>query len=260
MTDSVAFDFSNKVVCITGSSGYLGSLLAEKFLASGAVVIGLDRSEPRSQSVLGTKFFHFLKVDLESTSSLNTACAYIFSKFSSIDVLVNNAAFVGTSELEGWGVEFEHQSVETWRRALEVNLTSVFSLCQSIYPLLKEADAASIINIGSIYAHLGPDWSLYDNTDMANPAAYAASKGGIVQLTRWLATTIKPDIRVNCVSPGGIFRNQPEQFVRQFERRTPLGRMASEDDIVGPVLFLASNLSSYMTGQNLIVDGGWSAW
>ena len=178
----------------------------------------------------------------------------------SLNVLINNAAFVGTSELKGWGTTFEKQTVETWQRALEVNLTAPFHLCQSLAPLLRNSVGANIINIGSIYGELGPDWSLYDGTSMANPAAYSASKGGLIQLTRWLATTLAPNIRVNAISPGGIFRNQPEVFVKRYEGRTPLARMATENDFRGAVAYLASDMSSYVTGKNMMVDGGWGEW
>jgi NAD(P)-dependent dehydrogenase (short-subunit alcohol dehydrogenase family) len=127
-------------------------------------------------------------------------------------------------------------------------------------PLLKSSDNGCIVNIGSIYGTYGPDWSLYEGTKMSNPAAYAASKGGLIQLTHWLATTVSPEIRVNAISPGGIFRNQPGEFVKRYESRTPLGRMANEEDFRGAIAYLASDLSKYVTGVNLAVDGGWGAW
>ena len=143
---------------------------------------------------------------------------------------------------------------------MEVNLTAVFDLCQGLIPLLKNAEGASIINIASIYGEYGPDWSLYKGTNMTNPAAYGASKGGLIQFTRWLSTTIAPHVRVNAVSPGGIFRSQPDKFVSRYEARTPMARMAIEDDFRGVVAYLSSDLSKYMTGQNLTVDGGWGVW
>ena len=141
-----------------------------------------------------------------------------------------------------------------------MNLTAVFSLCQGLAPMLRVSDGASIINIASIYGELGPDWSLYEGTNMSNPAAYGASKGGLLQFTRWLSTTIAPHVRVNAISPGGIFRNQPEKFVSRYETKTPLARMATEDDFRGVVAYLSSDLSKYMTGQSLSVDGGWGVW
>jgi NAD(P)-dependent dehydrogenase (short-subunit alcohol dehydrogenase family) len=143
---------------------------------------------------------------------------------------------------------------------MEVNLTAVFDLSKGLSTLLKESKSGSIVNIASIYGMYGPDWSLYQGTSMSNPAAYAASKGGLIQLTRWLATTVSPEVRVNAVSPGGIFRGQPEEFVKRYEARTPLGRMASEEDFRGAIAYLTSDLSRFVTGQVLNVDGGWGVW
>jgi NAD(P)-dependent dehydrogenase (short-subunit alcohol dehydrogenase family) len=165
---------------------------------------------------------------------------------------------VGESNLHGWVTNFEDQSVETWRRAFEVNLTSVFHITQGLSYKLKRSKSASIINVSSIYGINGPDYSLYEETEMGNPAAYASSKGGLIQLTRWLATTVAPDIRVNSISPGGVRRNQPSKFIERYEYRTPLGRMATEEDFKGIIAYLSSDLSAYVTGQNIVVDGGWT--
>lgn len=258
--NNVHFDFSGKVVLITGCAGHIGSAVCQKFLNAGAVVIGMDINSETKHMKTTVGAFEFLQVDLEDNSDIVKSCAYLAKKYRQLDVVINNAAFVGTSSLSGWGVPFEQQTIETWRRAVDVNLTSVFSICQQTYGMLKNSKSASIINIGSIYANLGPDWNLYEGTSMSNPAAYSASKGGVVQLTRWLATTLKPNIRVNTISPGGIYRGQPESFVKKFVERTPLGRMATEEDIIGTILFLSSDLSAYITGQNINVDGGWSTW
>ena len=139
---------------------------------------------------------------------------------------------------------------------------NIFDLyLDKIIILIKKLNKnGSIINVASIYGVLGPNYSLYEGTDMGNPAAYAVSKGGLIQLTRWLSTTLAPDIRVNTISPGGVFRNQADEFVHRYESRTPLGRMAREEDFIGVTAYLASDLSAYVTGQNLIVDGGWTAW
>ena len=155
---------------------------------------------------------------------------------------------------------FEEQTIDTWRRAIEVNLTATFHLCQAFAPELRLSKGGNIINIASIYGEYGPDMGLYEGTAMGNPAAYAASKGGLLQLTRWLATTMAPQVRVNAISPGGVFRNQPELFVERYISKTPLKRMATEDDFRGTVAYLATGMSSFVTGQTLRVDGGWGVW
>ena len=123
---------------------------------------------------------------------------------------------------------------------------------------LRAGLGGNIINLASIYGELGPDWSIYEGTNIANPAAYSASKGGIIQLTKWLATSYAPYIRANAISPGGIFRDQPKSFVNKYSKRVPLGRMATEEDLKGVIAFLASDAASYVTGQTIRVDGGLS--
>jgi len=200
-----------------------------------------------------------LACDLEDAQARETLASKVGAS-GGLDILVNNAAFVGTSGLSGWAEPFERQSVETWRRALEVNLTASFQLCQLFTPALKTSAGGSIINIASIYGQWGPDYSLYEGTEMASPAAYGASKGGLIQFTRWLATTLAPEVRVNAISPGGVARGQPDSFVSRYEARTPLRRMATEDDFRGAVAYLATDMSAFVTGQVLAVDGGWGVW
>lgn len=250
---------------ITGAAGGLGRIMAETLAELGAELVLLDRPGTpldamagEVQAAWGTDIA-VRYCDLESQSEREALIAGLRLE-DRLDILINNAAFVGTSGLEGWGVPFAEQSIETWRRAFEVNLTAAFHLCQGLAPLLQAAGRGSIINIGSIYGEYGPDWRLYAGTSMSNPAAYGASKGGLLQLTRWLATTMAPQVRVNALSPGGIARGQAPEFVVRYEARTPLGRMATEDDFRGAVAFLASDMSAYMTGQNLSLDGGWGVW
>ncbi|MBL78501.1 MAG: short-chain dehydrogenase [Nitrosomonadaceae bacterium] len=251
---------------ITGATGSLGRVMADSLAELGADIVLVDRqgSNFNSLSVDLTERWG-AKVecqvcDLEQRTERADLIALMNNCDQGLNILINNAAFVGTSDLQGWAVSFEEQTIESWSRAFEVNLTAIFDLCQGLTPLLKPAEGASIINIASIYGLYGPDWSLYEDTNMSNPAAYSASKGGLIQFTRWLATTIAPRIRVNSISPGGIFRNQHKEFVRRYEEKTPLGRMATEEDFRGAIAYLASDLSNYVTGQNLVVDGGWGIW
>lgn len=259
-------DMKGRRVLITGATGGLGRVLVETMAELGADVVLIDRPgsclDEFAKEITNrwSCFAKYYFCDLENEDERHALINDLTKLNQGLSVLINNAAFVGTSGLEGWAVPFEKQTVDTWRRAVELNLTAVFDLTQGFVPQLKKSPGASIINIASIYGEFGPDWRLYEGTSMANPAAYAASKGGLMQLTRWLSTTLAPDIRVNSVSPGGIFRNQPDAFVQKYVSRTPLGRMANEDDFRGVIAYLATDLSMYVTGQNLRVDGGWSAW
>ena len=251
---------------ITGAAGGIGRVIAQTLAELGADILLIDRPGVEYGAFIediernwgvGAQCF---ECDLELQRDRERLVESVRQQNGGLDVLVNNAAFVGTTGLQGWVTSFEHQTVETWRRALEVNLTAAFELSKGFAPLLKQSKGASIINIASIYGSYGPDYSLYADTDMGNPAAYAASKGGLIQLTRWLATTLAPQVRVNAISPGGVFRNQHKKFVKRYEARTPLARMATEDDFRGAIAYLGSDMSLYVTGQNPAVDGGWGAW
>jgi NAD(P)-dependent dehydrogenase (short-subunit alcohol dehydrogenase family) len=251
---------------ITGATGHLGKVIVSTLAEMGSDFVLVDRPGADLSSLatnLKSKWAvesWSIECDLESEADRLRLVSAVKSDGRPLNCLINNAAFVGTSDLKGWAVPFEKQTLDTWRRAVEVNLTAAFHLCRSFVPELRVSEGGNIVNITSIYGEYGPDWRLYRETTMANPAAYGASKGGLAQLTRWLATTLAPEVRVNAIAPGGIFRSQPDAFVRQYEERTPLARMATEDDLRGAIAYLASDMASYCTGQILKVDGGWSAW
>lgn len=265
-TVATLMSLNGRRALITGATGKIGRVIAQTLAELGAdlLLVDLPGSSygPLVQEI--TRDWHVkfetIDCDLELQGDRDRLVQSVRESQKGLDVLVNNAAFVGASGLQGWVTDLEKQSVETWRRALEVNLTAAFDLSKSFAPLLKQSKGGSIINIASIYGEYGPDYSLYEGTEMGNPAAYAASKGGLIQLTRWLATTLAPQVRTNTISPGGVFRNQPEVFVKRYEARTPLGRMANEDDFRGAIAYLASDLSLYVTGHNLAVNGGWGIW
>lgn len=254
---------TGRVAIITGGAGHLGREICDTLAELGAAITVVDRQDAKTCAERVAKTFKAetlaLDVDLSDEVGTRAIAAQVQARFGRCDILVNNAAFVGTSNLIGWAAPFAEQSVATWRQAIEVNLTAAFVLSQAMAPLLS-AQAGSIVNIASIYGNLGPDWRRYEGTALGNPAAYAASKGGLIQLTRWLATTLAPGIRVNVISPGGIERGQPKAFADQYIAQTPMQRMAREEDFKGAVAFLASDASAYMTGQNIMVDGGYSAW
>jgi len=265
-TLSALMDMKDRVAIITGGAGHLGRAAAEATAEMGATVVLLDFHVDRLAETAADLSARFpvpvvpMEVDLEDEAAVRRTADAITARFPAVDALINVAALVGTSPLEGWTKPLMEQSSATWRRALEVNLTAVFVLCQALAPSLRRSRRGSVINVASTYALVGPDPRLYEGTSMYTPAAYAASKGGIVQLTRWLATELAPDVRVNTITPGGIERGQPAVFQERYRQRTPLDRMGAEEDLKGAFAYLASDLSAYVTGQNVVVDGGWTCW
>jgi NAD(P)-dependent dehydrogenase (short-subunit alcohol dehydrogenase family) len=265
-TLSKLMQMGSRRVLVTGATGYLGRVIADTLAETGADLILVDR--PGADFATLEKQLHdtwkvkviSLTCDLEVQEERESMIGIVKADGLGLDCLINNAAFVGASNLEGWVTPFESQTIDIWRRAIEVNLTAAFHLCQALAPELRVSQRGNIINIGSIYGEYAPDFGLYDETTMGNPAAYAASKGGLLQLTRWLSTAMAPHVRVNAISPGGVLRDQPEIFVNRYVAKTPLNRMATEDDFRGAVAFLATDMSSYVTGQTLRVDGGWGVW
>lgn len=248
---------------ITGGLGFLGRAIAEAFVGNGAFVVLVDRAPEPPEAVAAEPWFasaQYVAADLSDMASIDAAVAAIRARHETVSVLINNAAFVGTDARDGWTTEFASQSVDIFQKALTVNLTAPFYLTQQLLPLLVKSTHGSVINVGSIYAMVGPDWKLYEGTESGNPAGYAASKGGLLQLTKWLATSLAPQVRVNAFCPGGIERGQDPLFQSRYNARVPMGRLAKVEDFIGVCLFLASDMSAYVTGQNVAVDGGWTAW
>jgi NAD(P)-dependent dehydrogenase (short-subunit alcohol dehydrogenase family) len=255
-----------RTALVTGANGLLGRVFCETLAELGANLILVDLPESdfetTKSSIIKNREIEVscIPENLEDSSQRENLIRSIIESNIELNLLVNNAAFVGTSNLNGWNVSLENQSLDTWRRSMEVNLTAVFDLCKGLYPIMKGSTGANIVNIASIYGIYGPDWRLYEGTQMGNPAAYAVSKGGIIQLTRWLATTMAPNVRVNAISPGGVKNGQNSSFIKKYESRTPLERMATPQDMKGAIAFLASDLSEYVTGHILEVNGGWGIW
>jgi len=265
MTDG-PFRLDGRTALITGGAGHVGREIADALAERGAAVRLVDLETSRVAAVAGELAdargadVTAVVCNLESESERATLVERVVED-EALDILVHTAALVGTTPLPGWCVPFEQQSLDTWRRAFEVNLTACFDLCSRLAPLLRQSGHGSIVTIGSIYGEFAPDMRLYDGApQMGNPAAYGASKAGLIQLTKYMSTVLAPDVRCNALALGGLSRGQPESFVRAYEARVPLGRMGTEGDIRGPTLFLASDMSAYVTGQTLFVDGGFGVW
>jgi len=263
---SQLMDLTGRKALVSGGAGHLGLAAGEALLEPGAEVAILDLEAAISQTAEGP-----LKrlrecgaivapCDLQDEPATRAAVQDAIRTMGGLDILVHCAALVGAAQIPGWNVPFEQQTAEAWEAAMRVNLTSAFVMVQEAREALAASGHGSVILLSSIYSVVGPDLRLYDGTPMAQPAGYGASKGGLLQLMRYLSTVLAPRVRVNTISPGGVARNQPDAFRRRYEARTPLGRMATEEDVKGAIVYLASDLSAYVTGHNLMVDGGWTAW
>lgn len=252
-----------RTALVAGGAGHAGLAACEALIELGARVAVLDRDAAacrRRAAAFPSGAALAIPCDLSDEAKTRRAVREATRRLGGLDILVHAAAYVGTSKLAGWAEPFGRQSTKAFDAALRVNLTSAFTLIQEAAPALARSGKGSVILFSSIYGLVGPDLGLYAGTKMTNPAGYGASKGGLVSLTRHLATILAPRIRINAISPGGIERGQPKSFRTRYTARTPLARLAVEEDLKGAVAYLASDLSSYVTGHDLVVDGGWTAW
>jgi len=249
-----------RVVLITGGAGHIGRSISKAFLAAGCSVMTADISEPEPAPSSAPDQLQHALVDLSDSKAATSLIDNTIDQFGRLDIVVTSASWMGTDTTPGWNAPFIEQDEELWPEVFQVGVTSIFSLIKQAAPHLIASGNGSVVLLSSIYGFCAPQPAMYMGTGINNIAGYAASKGAVSQLARWLSTTLAPQVRVNTISPGGVFRDQDPLFVERYAERTPLARMATEDDIVGPVLFLASDLSRYVTGHDLIVDGGFSAW
>lgn len=255
------FSVKDKVVVITGGAGLIGKYLTTGYAQAGAKVYILDNNE-ESADELVNRFLEeglsvqFIKGDVTCEKSIDNAINSILFKEERIDTWINSAY----PRTKDWGSKFEDVTFESWRKNVDMQLNSYFICCQKISRVMKNQNKGNIINFASIYGVVGPKFSIYEGTEMTMPVAYSAIKGGIVNLTRYLATYLgRYNIRVNAVCPGGIFDNQNPIFINKYNANTPIGRMGKPEEMVGPVMFLSSEAASYITGHILMVDGGWTA-
>lgn len=236
---------------VVGGAGHIGKAACETLRELEAEVAVLDLKGE------GELFF---PCDLGEEKTTRQTVQAAVRQLQGLDILIHCAAYVGTTKIPGWVVPFEEQTLEAWDQAMRVNLTSAFVLVQEVKEVLTRSGHGTVIFFSSVAGLIGPDNRLYEGTAMQSPAAYNASKGGLLQLTRYFATTLAPHVRVNAISPGGVWRNQPEAFHERYKQRVPLARMATEEDVKGAIAYLAGDLSQYVTGHNLVIDGGYSIW
>lgn len=240
----------NKVIIVTGGSGLIGREIVRDINDKGGIAINADIHVSTDLSA-GT-----IQVDVSDDASIERAVAAIYTHFGRIDGLVNSAY----PRTKDWGSFFEEIKPASWRQNVDMQMNSCFVFCQHVLKYMAQAEKGAIVNIASIYGIVGNDFTLYEEYGGTSPAAYSAIKGGIINFTRYLASYYgKKNVRVNCVSPGGIFDNQHASFVKRYNARVPMGRMGNPEDIAPAVSFLLSDQANYITGQNLAVDGGWTA-
>lgn len=240
----------NKIILVTGGSGLIGAEIIKNIQFNGGFPVNLDVNSKTNKQLSD------INCDITNVKSINNTIDLVIEKFGKIDGLVNNA-YPRTND---WGAHFEDISLNSWRKNIDMQLNSIFILSQKVLEIMKFQKSGSIVNITSIYGSVGPDFTLYENTEMTMPAAYSAIKGGVINFSRYLSSYFgKYNIRVNCVSPGGIFNDQSPLFVKNYENKVPMRRMGLPADIAPSVSFLLSDESSYITGQNLNVDGGWTS-
>lgn len=265
MTHATRLD--GQVALVTGGAGILGRVFCRALVEAGARVAVVDLLEDAAKAAaadIGDSAEGF-GCDVADPASVTAAVAAVMARFGRIDVLVNNAA-TKTADVRAFFEPFETYSLDTWREVMGVNIDGMFLMAQAVGREMLKAGSGRIIQTASIYGLVGPDGRIYEGSDylggpINTPAVYSASKAAVVGLTRWLATHwADKGIRVNCLVPGGVSSGQNGVFDRNYSARTPMGRMARAEEMAPPLLFLASEASSYVTGQVLAVDGGWTAW
>lgn len=262
------FDLTGKVVVVTGGTGLLGSAYCQGMAEHGAQVVMADlaAADPagKAQSVKTPDGLTAWGIDCDVSQEADVIRLFeeVMARFGRVDVVLNNAAATGEHLMRQGAVftSFEESTLAVWESAIRVNLTGVYLVAREGGKAMLKSGGGSLVNVSSTYGVVGPDHRIYDGMKFNSLPSYAAAKAGVHGLTRWLATYWgEKGIRVNTLVPGGVQNNHDPEFVRRYAERTPLRRMARREDMVGMMVFLASDASAYCTGQQYFVEGGWTA-
>lgn len=257
------FDLKSKTIIITGGAGLIGSAFSKACSEQGANVVIVDIDEKKGDNLVkelkketGNESIIFQKCDITNVNDIQYLIDITLNKFKTIDVLVNNAY----PRNKNYGRKFEDVTYEDFCENINLHLGGYFLITKEISKVMIKQSNGNIINIASIYGFSAPRFEIYEGTDMTMPVEYAAIKGAIVNLTKYLASYLgKYNIRVNTLSPGGVFNNQPESFVKKYSEKVVLEKtMENTDDLTYTLIFLVSDASKRITGQNIVVDGGWT--
>jgi len=257
------FSLKDKVVIITGGAGLIGKAYVEACAQYGARVFLVDVDDEAAEKVVhnvkkktGNPSVIYQNCSIVDKGDVKKLIDVVLKRHGRIDALVNDAY----PKSKNYGKKYEDVSYEDFCENLNLHLGGYYLMTHEISLVMKKQKSGAIVNMGSHYGFVAPRFEIYEGTNMTMPVEYSAIKGGIINLTRYLASYLgKYNIRVNAISPGGVFNNQPKSFVKKYEQRVLLGkRMANVDDLAGVLVFLLSDASRYMTGQNIVVDGGWT--
>lgn len=255
------FLIKGKVAYVTGGIGLLGREVSIALASAGGRTVILDIDEKRAASVINEILVagydaHFEYFDITDLDNIDAHVTRLKEKYGALDIWVNSA-YPRTSD---WGCDVEKLSIGAWRKNVDMHLNGYAWVSRCVAIIMRDQGGGSIINMGSTYGVVGNDFTVYEGTNMTGPMAYAAIKGGIVTLGRYLASYFgKYNVRINTICPGGVFDHQDPVFVKNYDAKTPLKRMGRPDEIASAVLFLASEAASYITGATIMVDGGWTA-
>ena len=265
MSDTL-FNLDGKTALITGGAGLLAREHAIALASHGARVVLSDLSiEALTPIVEDLKSEGYdvegKTLNVTEPEAWNGICDEVVGSHGSLDILVNNAGFTNQSKIEGFGDSAEDFPLEAWNAIMNVNLTGSFLGCQAAGKQMLKQGKGSIINIASLYGVVSPNHRIYDDTPISQPIAYSVSKHGVVAMTKYLATLwAEKGVRVNALTPGGIFNGHTDPFLKRFKKLNPIGRMSEKDELRGGIVYLASDASSHVVGHNLVIDGGWTAW
>jgi NAD(P)-dependent dehydrogenase (short-subunit alcohol dehydrogenase family) len=260
-TPTPTLSLQGKRILLVGATGVLGRGYAAAFVAEGAKLCIADHPASDVLAYAAELGIDGVAMDVAIEQSVKEGVAAALAALGGFDGVLNNAAVTGEALAKAGDAfaPFEEYSLALWQKTLDVNLTGTFLVAREAGRHLEKG--GSLVNVASVYGIVGPDHRIYEGQPFKSFAAYSASKAGVIGLTRWLATWWGPKgIRVNSVTPGGVFNGHNEKFVQAYAARTPLGRMANRSELVGIMLYLLSDAASYCTGQNFVVDGGFSAW
>jgi NAD(P)-dependent dehydrogenase (short-subunit alcohol dehydrogenase family) len=267
------FDLTNKIIIVTGAGGFLGKNFCKFLLSFNATVIAIDLDKQKLKKLrefikelgLATNSLITYECNILHENQVKKTTKLINKKFKKIDVLVNNATFRG-KHIKEFYKEFTKFKIKSWNEISETNIEGTFLITKHVSKLMIKKKEGSIIQIGSIYSKVAPNFDLYSNSffkgeKMSSPAVYSVNKFGLVGLTKYLASYLgKYNIRVNCLSPGGIDDNHSKAFKKKYSSYVPLKRMGKVEDLAGAIIFLSSDKSLYVTGENILIDGGLSSW